>query len=257
MSLLHNLQIASSIAASSAALWRGTSAFYRKGVTQPEKTLTLYEFENCPYCRLVRLALTELHINVNIRPCPKGGKVWREEAKKIGGKAQFPLLVDENTDTVMYESTEIVQYLFNTYLGKVPNKWQPNNIKKMIAGGQVASAIRYGKGQAAKPSTQPKEPLTLYTFDSSPFGRLARERMCELELPYKSVNIGKEQAADMGPANRSWNRKPYFPAKGSKRETMQDELGHISSPYLVDPNTGTQMPESEAILAYLDKTYGK
>jgi glutathione S-transferase len=257
MSLLHNIQVAGSVAASTAALWRGTSAFYRKGVSQPEKTLTLYEFENCPYCRLVRLALTELHIDVNIRPCPKNGTVWRAEAKKIGGKDQYPLLVDENTDTVMYESSDIVNYLFTTYLGKVPNKWQPQEMKKLLVGSQACSASRLGKGTYAKPNTQPKEPLTVYTFDSSPFGRLVRERLAELEIPYKLINIGKEQAADMGPATRSWNFKPYRPAKGSKRETMQAELNHISSPYLIDPNTATQMPESESILAYLDNTYGK
>lgn len=257
MSLLHNIQVAGSVAASTAALWRGTSAFYCKGVTQPEKTLTLYEFENCPYCRLVRLALTELHIDVNIRPCPKNGTVWRQEAKKIGGKDQFPLLVDDNTDTVLYESAEIIKYLFTTYLGKVPKKWQPQEVKKLLLGSQACSAARLNKGMYAKPSKQPEQPLTLYAFDSSPFGRLVRERLCELEIPYKLINLGKEQAADMGPATRSWNRKPYTPAKGSKREIMQAELAHISSPYLIDPNTDTKMPESEAIMAYLDSNYGK
>lgn len=37
---------------------------------------------------------------------------YRSEAVDIGGKAQFPLLVDPNTDTVLYESDAIVTYLW-------------------------------------------------------------------------------------------------------------------------------------------------
>lgn len=256
MSLLHNLNIASSVAASSAALWRGTSAFYRKGVTQPEQTITLYEFENCPYCRLVRMALTELNINANIRPCPKNGKIWREEAKRIGGKAQFPLLVDDNSNTVMYESVDIVKYLFSSYLGKVPSKWQASKINAMLLGSQAASGIRYGKGQNAKANTQAAQPLTLYAFESSPYARPVRERLCELEIPYTLITLGKEQMSDMGLASRHRKLKGYKRVSGGKREAMQAEFGHVSSPYLVDPNTGTKLPESDAILTYLDKTYG-
>lgn len=256
MSLSHQLNIASSVAASSAALWRGTSAFYRRGVTQPEKSLTLYEFENCAYCRLVRMAITELHLDVDIRPCPKGGTKWRPEAIKLGGKTQFPLLVDENNGRMLYESNDIIQYLFKTYLGKVPSKWQPKQVKRMLAGSYVSSAIRIGKGQTATSNRQPEQPLTLYAFESSPYARPVRERLCELEIPYRLIALGKEQAADMGPATRSWNRKPYKPAAGSKREAMLAEFAHIASPYLLDPNTNVQMAESEAILAYLNKTYG-
>ena len=31
--------------------------------------------------------------------------------------------------------------------------------------------------------------------------------------------------------------------------------GRVQVPYLVDPNTGAEMFESDAILAYLDRTY--
>lgn len=257
MSLPHIVNIVGSVAASSAALWRGTSAVYQKGVSQPAKPIKLYEFESSPYCRLVRMAVNELHLNVEIYPCPKGGSVWRQEAKRVGGKMQFPLLVDENTDTVMYESTDIVNYLFMTYLGKVPSKWQPKHMKAMLVGSFLASGIRLAGGMKAKPNKQPQAPLTLYAFESSPYARPVKERLSELEIPYTWISLGKEQMADMGPATRSWNRKPYKPAKGSKRETMQAELGHIASPYLIDPNTDTKMPESDAILAYLDNTYGK
>lgn len=38
-----------------------------------------------------------LDLDVEVRPCPKGGAVWRNKAIELGGKAQFPFLVDENT----------------------------------------------------------------------------------------------------------------------------------------------------------------
>lgn len=212
--------------------------------------------ENCPYCRVVRIALCELHLDFEVYPCPKNGQRWRGEAERIGGKTQFPLLVDKNSNTVMYETKDIVHYLFTTYLGNVPNKWQPKSVATLITASKLASAPRGTKGLIASKNKAAAKLLTLYSFESSPYGRPVRDVLCELEIAYKLINIGKEQMADMGPATRSWNRKAYKPALGSKRETMQSELGHIASPYLLDPNTNTAMAESQDIMAYLRKTYG-
>ena len=82
---------------------------------KPEEPLQLYDIENCPYCRLVREAMTELDLDVLILPCPKGGSRFRPELKARGGKAQFPYLVDPNTGVEMYESLDIVEYLFDNY----------------------------------------------------------------------------------------------------------------------------------------------
>lgn len=50
------------------------------------------------YCWLqVREAISVLDLDVDVRPCPKGGSVWRNKVVEMGGKAQFPYLVDENT----------------------------------------------------------------------------------------------------------------------------------------------------------------
>ena len=68
----------------------------------------LYEFEACPYCRFVREAVTALDLVVDVKPCGRGSR-HRAEARKVGGKEQFPLLVDG--DTVLYESADIVDYL--------------------------------------------------------------------------------------------------------------------------------------------------
>lgn len=38
-----------------------------------------------------------LDLDVIMRPCPKGGDMWRPQAIARGGKTQFPFLVDPNT----------------------------------------------------------------------------------------------------------------------------------------------------------------
>ncbi len=38
---------------------------------------------------------------------------------------------------------------------------------------------------------------------------------------------------------------------------LLDRAGRIAVPYLIDPNTGKELFESEAILDYLDQTYGR
>src|SRR5262249_36350838 len=88
---------------------------------QPARLLELYEFEGCPYCRKVREALSILDLDALVYPCPKGGPRHRERVRARGGRLQFPWLVDPNTGTALYESDDIVRYLFTTYgSGEVP-----------------------------------------------------------------------------------------------------------------------------------------
>jgi glutathione S-transferase len=77
--------------------------------------LELYQKEECPYCRKVRTALTEMDLDYvcrNVR-----GKASKKEALllKLGGKAQVPFLVDTARDVRMYESDDIVEYLKKHY----------------------------------------------------------------------------------------------------------------------------------------------
>src|SRR5262245_46215666 len=99
------LDVATSWFASGARL--GAGLFASEIGPRPEKLLSLYEFEACPFCRKVREALTTFDLDAMIYPCPKGGPRYREEVKERGGKAQFPYLVDPNTDVAMYESDDI------------------------------------------------------------------------------------------------------------------------------------------------------
>ena len=88
---------------------------------RPERPLELYEFEACPFCRKVREALSILDLEAIIYPCPKGAPTWRPRVREQGGRELFPYLVDPNTGKAMYESSDIVAYLFAEYGdGNVP-----------------------------------------------------------------------------------------------------------------------------------------
>ena len=200
---------------------------------RPEKPLELYDFEACPFCRKVREALTVLDLEAVIYPCPKSGPRFREEVKKRGGKAQFPYLVDPNTGREMYESDQINRYLFERYgSGEVPFMLSAGVFTNPTA--FAASAIRTGRGLFYRRSHPPEKLLELYSYEGSPFCRLIREVLCELEIPYRLHNV----------------------AQGSPhREAFVSRSGNMMVPYLVDPNKDLAMFESADIVAYLRETY--
>lgn len=240
--------------------WRGTAAF-TPPTRRPAKLLELYDIEASPYCRLVREVLTELDLDALILPCPVGGTRFRPQAEAVGGKRLFPLLVDPNTRTHLYESADIVDYLEKTYGGgsAAARGWR----RAVAVGSSYASSAllwRAGAGitgMTARPSKAPEHPLELYSFESSPYSKRVRARLCELELPYVLRSTGKGAWSDMGP--------PVFRDKlfGGPMETtrnrrwLAEHTGRVQVPYLRDPNTATEMYESDAILAYLDRTYGQ
>lgn len=82
-------------------------------MTEPDEMLELYQFEGCPYCSKVREKLTELQIDFIARQVePKGD---RSRVEEVSGQTGVPVLVDPNTDTVMPESDDIVDYLEEHY----------------------------------------------------------------------------------------------------------------------------------------------
>lgn len=248
----HQINVLGSVAASTFAAWRGTSVV--TAAKQPAKRLKLYDQEGCPHCRDVREALTALGLNAEIYPCPKGGKRYTAQATKLTGKFQLPLLVDSNTNTVLQDSQAIVDYLFKTYADhSTPSYYQRSAVRPLI--GAAASAMRGLRGTTARPSQPPKKKLILWSFESSPYSRLVRERLTELEIAYVLHNIGKEQFADMGPAVRRIKPGPYRPVKGGLREKVLRERGRVQVPYLEDPNTGAKLYESSAIIDYLESHY--
>lgn len=150
--LSHTLDVTNSLWASLASLGRGTQVNTRlknPSDNKPKKMLMLYDIENCPYCRLVREALTELNLDVIIYPCPKRGTRFRSIAKQLGGKLQFPFLVDPNTDTKLYESIDIICYLKKTYGGESNQHRLPNFLTHhlvKVPTSTAASLLRLGKG---------------------------------------------------------------------------------------------------------------
>jgi len=229
--------------------WRGAQSF-APARKRPEKLLQLYDMENCPYCRLVREVLTELDLDAEIRPCPKDGTRFRPQAKALGGKKLFPFLVDPNTGTQLYESADIIEYLSRSYQRRV-RSMRPI----ALAGSFLMSGLRSNKGIRARPSKAPERPLELFSFEASPYSRPVRELLCELEIPYVLRNTGKGAWTDMGP--ESFRDKLFKARKdtGRNRKILLERTGRVQVPYLIDPNTGTEMYESTDIVAYLEKTY--
>jgi glutathione S-transferase len=233
MEIPRAIDVATSFAASATRMGAGM-AVGRLG-PRPAKLLELYEFEACPYCRKVREALSMLDLDAMVYPCPGGGPRFREEVRRRGGKTLFPYLVDPNAGKEMYESDDIVRHLFATYgQGSVPTILGLPVVTNLAS--MVASAWRVGMGGRYRPARQPAKPLELWSYEASPYCRIAREALSSLELPYRLHNVAQGSA-----------RRDEFVARS----------GRMMVPWLSDPNTGRTMFESADIVRYLESTYGR
>lgn len=228
------LDVASSWTASVLRLGLGLRASHAG--PRPQQTLELYEFEGCPFCRKVREALTLLDLRAMIYPCPKGGPTYRPQVVARGGRAMFPYLVDPNTGDALYESADIIAHLYRSYGNRGGNRpapwWLQSDVSVPL--GSAATLVRGGRGVRYRPARAPEQPLTLYSFEASPYCRIAREALCELELPYLLVNVGKGSA---------------------ERPAFRERAGRMMVPWLSDPNTGRELFESADIVRYLHDTY--
>ena len=251
--LRFRINLASSTVATMLRTGMGISA--QPATTKPDVLLELYDIEGSPYCRLVREALTELDLDAMIYPCPKGGVRYRPRAIELGGKTQFPMLVDPNTGVQMYESLDIVEYLFETYADRsLPIKWRAGAVQ--VLGSFMTDVARLASGTKARPSTPPAEPLELYSFESSPYARMARDALCELEIAYRLRSAGRTRLSDWVPpvVRDSLQLRPNPELKN--RMELLERAGRVSIPYLVDPNAGVEIGESRAIVTYLEEMYG-
>ncbi|OMO68358.1 Thioredoxin-like protein [Corchorus olitorius] len=202
---------------------------------RPEKPIEIYEFESCPFCRKVREIVAYLDIDVLFYPCPRNGPNFRPKAAQLGGKQQFPYMVDPNTGVAMYESDEIIKYLVDKYGdGSTPLMLKLGLLTTLTAG--FALIGRMGRGSSYTPSKMPPKPLEIWAYEGSPFCKIVREVLVELELPHIQRSC----------------------ARGSpKRQILYERVGHFQVPYLEDPNTGVQMFESAEIVEYLKATYAQ
>ncbi|KAK4396528.1 hypothetical protein Sango_1489400 [Sesamum angolense] len=186
---------------------------------RPEKPIEIYEFESCPFCRKVREIVSVLDLEVLYYPCPRNGPNFRPKVSQMGGKQQFPYMVDPNTGVSMYESDDIIKYLVD--------KYGDGNVPLLLSLGLLT-------GSSYSPSKLPPKPLEVWAYEASPFCKVVREVLVELELPHILHSC----------------------ARGSpKRQILYQRVGHFQVPYLEDPNTGVQMFESAEIVDYLRATY--
>ena len=103
---------------------------------------------------------------------------------------------------------------------------------------RLASAVRSGHGRspAARVDRRLREPLELYEYEACPACRRVREALTELDLPVRV------------------RPSPYGGERF--RPEVVARVGRARFPFLVDPNTGVEMTESDEIVAYLYATYG-
>uniref|UniRef100_A0A803L2U8 GST N-terminal domain-containing protein n=1 Tax=Chenopodium quinoa TaxID=63459 RepID=A0A803L2U8_CHEQI len=227
---------------------------------RPENPIEIYEFESLlqligiltnyfaplasPYvaCNTLstsvvpsaeREIVAVLDLDVLYYPCPRNGPNFRPKAVQMGGKKMFPYMVDPNTGVSMYESDDIIKYLVNKYgNGQVPLLLSLGLLTTLTEG--FAMIGRMGRGSSYTPAKMPPKPLVLWAYEGSPFCKVAREVLVELELPHIQRSC----------------------ARGSpKRQDLYARVGHFQVPYLEDPNTGVQMFESAEIVDYLKATY--
>lgn len=231
MDLRRLVDLSTAFGASAVRPYFGTRHRPRSSI--PTLPIELYEFETCPYCRLVREAASCLSLDVNIYPCPKRGERFRPKVKAEGGREMFPYMVDPNTGVRMYESADIAQYLFAQYGdGRVP--WFIERRGFAVATSMIASAFRAGRGLRAVRSKRPERALELYGYEGSPYCRIVREALCELELGYRLHNV---------------------PRQSPGRRAFEMRSGKMQVPFLVDDNTGTRLFESAEIVDYLYDVY--
>lgn len=202
---------------------------------ESQKPIEIYEFEGCPFCRKVREAASILDLDVLYYPCPQGGLKYRLDAISEGGKKQFPYLNDPNTQTKMYESDDIIKYLFETYGGgsaNIPSTLTGGFLTTLTCG--LALLPRLGRGSKYQFSKPAEKPIIFWGYEASPFCKVVKERLCELEIPHIVKNCARGS---------------------SKRQELFDKTGIFQVPFIEDPNTGVNMFESADIISYLDKTY--
>lgn len=211
---------------------------------RPEKPLILYEYDASPYCKRVREMINLLDLTVEYRPCPgaRQGKFSQELLARTG-RQTVPYLIDPNTGVEMFESSDQIEYLLNTYgppeeLFDRKALWPITFEGFSIFTSTLVAILRGMPGGRRQPNARPDneqmKPIELWGYESSPFVRPVREKLGALCLPHKLVSC---------------------PRGSANRDKMIKKTGRFQVPYIVDPNTGIEMYESAEIVDYLEKVY--
>ena len=104
-------------------------------------------------------------------------------------------------------------------------------------GSSLASALRPVGGRVKRHGRRPERLIELWQFEGCPYCRKVREALGALDLNYRVRNV---------------------PRGGKRRPELLALTGRdaVQVPFMVDPNTGTAMHESDDIVRYLRTTYG-
>lgn len=202
---------------------------------RPTRPLILYAMERCPFSRLVREALSELDLDVIVKPCPPGERSHRGELRQMLGREQVPYLIDHDRGVALSESRAILEHLYECYgaEGRVPRRLRPARLQ--LASSRFASLLRAHAALYTPPTQRPGQPLVLWTYEASPYCRLVRETLDRLGLCYLAHNLARNSP---------------------RRAAFAERFGKLQFPLLRDPSTDTLWFETAAINAYLLATYG-
>mmetsp|Transcript_21834 Transcript_21834/g.50370 ORF Transcript_21834/g.50370 Transcript_21834/m.50370 type:complete len:142 (-) Transcript_21834:50-475(-) len=132
----------------------------------------------------------------------------------------------------MFESDRILLYLFRTY-GDQDVPWTLSSSPWVSLSANLG--LVWGGGRKRKNSDPPAKPLVLWSYEGSPFCKVVRSVLCELEIPHTQVSC---------------------PRGSPNRQAMFTDKGIFQVPYLEDPNTGVSLWESQTIVQYLRLKYG-
>jgi glutathione S-transferase len=211
---------------------------------RPVKPLILYEYDASPFCKRVREMINLLDLTVEYRPCPGARQgTFSEELYQRTGRRTVPYLIDPNTGSELFESSDQIEYLIETYGPPVTDfdrkaLWPITFKAFSIYTSTLVAALRSMPGSSrqsnARPDNELMEPLELWGYEASPFVRPVREKLGSLCLPHRMVSCSR------GSANR---------------DRMIAKTGRFQVPFLVDRNTGIEMYEGAEIVEYLEAVY--
>ncbi|CAI0391835.1 unnamed protein product [Linum tenue] len=125
-----------------------------------------------------------------------------KETSKLGPRPEQPIMiyefescpfcrkVDPNTGVAMYESDAIIKYLVDKYGdGRVPLMLSLGLLT--VSTLPLHLPLSLMQGQSYRPSKLPPKPLELWAYEGSPFCKLVREVLVELELPHIYRSCGR------------------------------------------------------------------
>jgi glutaredoxin len=174
--------------------FRDSSSVLTSAVARPKKPIILYEYDSSPYCRRVRETLQILDIPVELRPCPSARQSsFSNDLFQRTGRRTVPYMIDPNTKTEMFESTDQIQYLLDTYgppkeMYDVKALWPITWVDFSVLTSTYAAMIRDFPASTrqgnARADNERMIPLELWGYEASPFVRPVREKLGSLCLPH-------------------------------------------------------------------------